>query len=325
MGIDLKNPIIAGASNLTTRIDTIKEIEEAGAGAIVCASLFEEQIQLETMQFEEELASHNYVAAEIGNLHPSVEHSGPQEHLMWLSKTKEAVSLPVIASLNAVNKETWVEYAGLIEETGVDGIELNFYYTPTDANKTAMYIEKEQMEILEAVKAKVKIPISVKLSYFYSNPVNVVKQMDALGVNAFILFNRLFESDIDIESEKHTTPVRLSSPGDSRILNRFMGLLYGNVKSDLIGNTGILTGKDVIKAILAGASSVQVVSTLYKNKIPYIATMLKDLETWMEKKEYASISDFRGKLSRKNIHDPFVFRRTQYVDLILHSGELLGY
>ncbi len=325
MGINLKNPIIAGASKLTTHIDNIKKIEEAGAGALVCASLFEEQIQLETMQLDEEISAHDNLSAEIGSFFPTVEHSGPQEHLFWLRKTKEAVGIPVIASLNAVNKDTWVEYAGLIEETGVDGIELNFYYTPKDAEKTSTNIEEAQIEILKAVKAKVKIPVAVKLSYFYSNPINVIKQMDAIGVDALILFNKLFESDIDIESEKHTTPFNLSSSGDSRLLNRFIGLLYGNVKSTLIGNTGILDGKDVIKAILSGASAVQVVSTLYKNKIPYIATMLKDMETWMEKKEYKSLSDFQGKLSSKNIQDPFVYRRAQYVDLILRSGELLGY
>lgn len=324
MGIELKNPIVAGASKLTSNVDKIKQIEEAGAGAIVCGSLFEEQIQLEGMKLEEELAAHDDLDAEITSLFPVVEHGGPKEHLMWVRKTKQAVSIPVIASLNAINKDTWIDYATRLEETGVDGLELNFYYTPGDPDKRAADIESEQVEILEAVKAAVQIPIAVKLSYFYSNPLNTVTQMDAVGVDAFVLFNRLFESDIDIEAEEHSRPFNLSVAGDNRLPNRFIGLLSGAVDADLIANTGILTGADVVKAVLAGAGAVQVVSTLYTNQISYLAKMLKDIEAWMDRKGYAALADFRGKLARKNIADPFVYRRAQYVDLILRSNELLG-
>ncbi len=325
MGINLKNPIIAGASKLTANMDTIKKIEEAGAGAIVCASLFEEQIQLERFHLDEMLNEYNNLDAEIGNLHPAIEHGGPKEHLLWLSKVKKSVAIPVIASLNAVKKETWIEYAGMIEETGVDGIELNFYFNPDNSDKSAIEIEKEQIEILKEVKAKLTIPIAVKLSYFYSNPIHVIKQMDAIGINAFILFNRLFESEIDINTETHTTPFNLSVSSDSRLHNRFTGLLYGDVNAELIGNTGIINAKDTIKAILSGANAVQVVSTLYKNNISYITILLKEMEDWMENKGYKILSDFQGKLSRKNITDPFVYHRAQYVDLLLHSKELLGY
>lgn len=325
MGIKLKNPIVVGASKLTTNIDTIKQIEEAGAGAIVCASLFEEQIQLERMKLQEELSAHDDFDAEISNLFPTVEHGGPKEHLMWIRKTKEAVKIPVIASLNAVNKDTWVDYSKQLEQTGVDGLELNFYYTPVELKKTGKGIELEQIEILSAVKSAVNIPITAKLSYFYNNPINVVKQMDDIGVDAFVLFNRLFESEIDIETEEHTKPFNLSEPGDNRILNRFIGLLFDEVKADLIANTGILNGSDIVKAILSGAGAVQIVSALYTNKISYLATMLNELAAWMERKAYASLEDFRGKLARKNIPDPFVYRRAQYVDLILRSNELLGY
>lgn len=325
MGIPLKSPIIAGASKLTSNIDTIKQLEEAGAGAIVCGSLFEEQIQLERMQLEETMTVNDNLDPEISHLFPEVEHGGPSNHLMWLKKTKEAVNIPVIASLNAVNKATWVEYAKQCEACGVDGLELNFYYTPREVEKNSYAIESEQLEILRAVKAVMTIPVTVKLSYFYSNPLNIVKQIDEVGVDAMVLFNRLFESEIDPEEEKHTRPLNLSSSGDNKLSNRFIGLLSDQVKADLIANTGVLTGKDVVKAILVGASAVQVVSTLYLNKVPYLKTMLKDLEDWMDKKGYASLDDFRGNLSKSNVPDPFIYRRAQYVDLILRSNELLGY
>jgi dihydroorotate dehydrogenase (fumarate) len=323
MGLELTSPIVAGASKLTANIDTIKQIEQAGAGAVVCASLFEEQIQLERMKLEERLSAHDDLDAEITSLFPHIEHGGPKEHLMWVRKTKEAVGIPVIASLNAVDTGTWVDYARRLEDTGVDGLELNFYYTPGNFDRAAQDIESEQVEVLHRVTAAVGVPVSVKLSHFYSNPLQVVGRMDAVGVDAFVLFNRLFESDIDIESERHTKPLNLSCAGDNKLINRFVGLLYGRVKADLAANTGILGGADVIKAILAGAGAVQVVSALYAHKVPYLATMLEQLSAWMDKKGYATLADFRGKCARVNINDPFVYRRAQYVDLILRSDELL--
>jgi len=324
MGIELKNPIIAGASKLTMNIDSIKAIEEAGASAIVCASLFEEQIELEQMQQEEQLSAHDGIAAEFTSVLPEVEHAGPREHLMWVRKTKEAVDIPVIASLNAVTKDTWVEYAQQLAGTGIDGLELNFYYTPSDLGKTGAEVEAEQIETLKAVKAAVNIPITVKLSNFYSNPLNVIKQMDAVGVDAFILFNRFYESEIDVEKQAHSKQFKLSPAGSNGTSNRFIGLLSGELKAALIANTGVLTGTDVVKATLAGAHAVQVVSALYAKEISHVGTMLKDLEAWMEKKGYASLTDFRGKLSRQNTSDPYVYRRAQYVDLILNSNKLLG-
>ncbi len=324
MGIELKNPIVAGASKLTAKMDTIEQLEEAGASALVCASLFEEQIQLEKMKFEESMSFHDDSDAEFGGFFSMMEHGGPSEHLMWVRKTKEAVNIPVIASLNAINKDTWMDYAKRLEDTGVDGLELNFYYTPSEVEKTAEDVESEQLEVLQSIKSEIKIPITAKLSYFYNNPMNIIKKMDNVGVDAFVLFNRLFESNIDIEEEAHIKPFKLSMEGDNRLPNRFIGLLSGEVNADLIGNTGVLTGEDVIRAILAGAGAVQVASTLFKNEIKHLTTMLQDLEAWMDKKGYATLDDFKGKLSRKNVNDPFVYRRAQYVDLILRSDELLG-
>jgi dihydroorotate dehydrogenase (fumarate) len=323
LGIDIKNPIVVGASNMVTDMDTLKKAEESGAAAIVYKSLFEEQIQLESYQMEDDMEEYNERNAEMIKLFPDIKHAGPEEHLLNLRKTKESLSVPVIASLNAIYKESWVDYAAQIEQTGVDALELNFYAVPRELYQTSQVIEAEQLEALKAVKEKVNIPVSVKLSYFYSNPLSIISEMGEAGADGFVLFNRLFQPDIDLDTEDHFTPFNLSNESDSRIPLRFVGLLYGNVASDLIASSGIYSGHDVAKMILAGANSVQVVSALYKNKVDYLSTMLKELEQWMDSKGYKTLDDFRGKLSRKNVSDPFVYKRAQYIDLLLKSNELL--
>jgi len=322
LGIELKNPLILGASNLVTKIDNLKRAEQAGAAAVVYKSLFEEQIQLESAQFDEELEEYNERNAEMVKLFPSIEHAGPEEHLLNLRKVKESLNIPVIASLNAIYTESWVEYAELLEQTGVDALELNFFYIPMDTKTDGRDVKEQQLEVLKAVKPKVKLPISVKLSPFYANPLNVVAQMEKLGVNGFVLFNRLFQPDIDIEKQAHFSPFSLSSPEDNKLSLRFAGLLYGTISASICSNTGIYSGSDVVKMILAGADCVQVVSTVYKNKVEYIATILKELQTWMENKNYSKLNDFRGKLSNKKINDPFVYKRAQYIDLLLKSDQI---
>lgn len=323
LGIDIKNPIVVGASNMVTDMDTLKKAEESGAAAIVFKSLFEEQIQLESYQMEDDMEEYNERNAEMIKLFPDIKHAGPEEHLLNLRKTKESLSIPLIASLNAIYKESWVDYASQIEQTGVDALELNFYAVPRELYQTSQVIEAEQIEVLKAVKAKVKIPVSVKLSYFYSNPLSVISEMGEAGADGFVLFNRLFQPDINLETEEHFTPFNLSNEEDSRIPLRFVGLLYGNVGADLIASSGIYSGKDVVKMILAGANNVQAVSTLYKNKVDHLSVMLRELEEWMEAKGYKSLDEFRGKLSRKNVTDPFIYKRAQYIDLLLKSNELL--
>lgn len=323
MGIDLKNPVIVGASNIVNNLDNVKRVEEAGAAAIVYKSLFEEQIQLESAQLDDKLQEYSERNAEMINLFPKIEHAGPEEHLFNIARVKKTVKIPVIASLNATIKATWIDYAKRIEEMGVDALELNFFYVPRDVQFEGHTLIAEQVDILKAVKNSVKIPVSVKLSPFYANPLNLIKKLDDAGADGFVLFNRLFQPEIDIEKEEHYTPFNLSVPEDNRLPLRFAGLLFENLKGSICSNTGIFTGKDVAKMILAGADCVQVVSTIYKNKIEYISTIIKDLEAWMDKKGYKTLNDFRGKLSDKKINDPFVYKRAQYIDLLLKSDEIL--
>ncbi len=322
MGLELKNPVIVGASNLVTNTEKLKQLEKAGAAAVVFKSLFEEQIQLEAMQMGEELDEYADRHAEMTTLFPQLEHAGPREHLMNVRKAREVLNIPLIASLNAIYRETWLEYAKLLEDNGADGLELNFYSVPRDPSVSGEEIIREQVGILEQVKKSISIPVSVKLSPFYANPLNVIARMDKAGADAFVLFNRLFQPEIDLDSESHVVNFPLSEKNESKLPLRFTGLLHGTLRASIASNTGIQDGRDVIKMILAGADAVQVVGTVYKNSTDYIATMLADIESWMAGKGYKTLKDFRGKLSNKQTGDPFVYKRAQYVDLLLKSDEI---
>ncbi len=322
MGLELKNPIVVGANNLVTNVNSLKQMEEAGAAAIVYKSLFEEQIQLEAAQMDDEMDEYAERHAEMTSLFPNLEHAGPREHLMNVQNAKKALSIPLIASLNAIYNETWLEYAKLLEDKGVDGLELNFYSVPRNPDVSGEDIIKDQIEILKKIKSSISIPVSVKLSPFYANPLNVISRMDKAGVDAFVLFNRIFQNEIDLDNEKFVVDFPLSEAFENKLPLRYAGLLFGQVNASIVSNTGIQQGTDAVKMILAGADAVQVVGTLYKNKVQHISKMLKDIEAWMEGKGYKSLTDYRGKLSNKEINDPFIYKRAQYVDLLLRSEEL---
>jgi dihydroorotate dehydrogenase (fumarate) len=291
MGLELKNPIIIGASNIVTDIENLKRLEKAGAGAVVYKSLFEEQIQLENLELDERKTEYTERNAEMISLFPA-SISGTSdivEHLVALKNAKESITIPLFASINAVLSETWVEYAKKIEETGVDGLELNFYSVPEDVDSDNEDIENKQIRILRAVKAAVNIPVSVKLSSFHTNPLKHISDLEIAGANAFVLFNRLFQPDIDIHTEEHHFPYTLSNSEDNRLPLRFAGLLYGNTNASICANTGIMNGSDVIKMILAGADCVQIVSTVYLNQIEVVGSMIKEIEKWMDSRGYVTI------------------------------------
>ena len=323
LGLELKNPIIIGASNLVTDVSTLKKLEAAGAAAIVYKSLFEEQIQLENLELDQDMTDYNERNAEMTSLYPSdIYEAGPEEFLMNFEEAREALSIPLIASLNCINFDVWTEYAVKLEAAGADALELNFYNNPKDFEIDGRSILNEELDIIEAVKKVVKIPVSVKLSPFYTNPLYVFKEMDRRKPDGFVLFNRLFQPDINIETEKMHFPYNLSMEHDSRLPLRYTGLLYDNINADICTNRGIFTGGDVVKMILAGAGCVQVVSANSKHGPQQITKMLEDIEIWMANKMYEKLEDFRGNLSKKNIDDPFAYRRAQYVDILMRSGEI---
>lgn len=322
MGVGLKNPIILGASNLVSKPEVVKELEEAGIAAIVYKSLFEEQIQLENLQFDEEINEYANRNSEMTRLFPDIEYAGPKEHLFNLKKLKQSTSVPIFASLNAMYEPSWIEYAKLLEETGIDGLELNLYATPGYFEVGASSIEEKQFQIVKSVKRAVKIPVSVKLSPFYTNTLNFIKKLDEAGVDGFVMFNRFFQPEIDIENEIFHFPWELTQARDHQLALRYAGLLHGNVAGNICASRGIYTSDDVIRLLLAGADVVQIVSAIYKNQPAIVATMLTELSQWMDKKGYKSLRDFRGKLSRKSLKDPYVYQRAQYVDILMRSEEI---
>jgi len=322
MGLNLKNPVIVGASNLVQDLDTIKRLEEAGAAAIVYKTLFEEQIELERLQLSEELNQYNERHAEMISLFPDINHAGPREHLSQMRKVVDSVNIPVIASLNCLFEDTWVEYSKLIEQTGVNALEMNLYTLPADFKKEGKAVINEQLAVISEVKKNLKIPVSVKLSPFYTNVLGVIQQMYHAGVDGFVLFNRLFQPDIDIEKLEHHFPYNLSNEEDNRLAIRYVGMLYQEIRGSLCANTGIFSGKDAVKMILAGADCVQVVSTIYKNGPAQITKMLTEIEEWMDRKKFGTIDSFKGKLSRKTLKDPFVYKRAQYIDILMKSEDI---
>lgn len=324
-GIPIKNPIVIGASNIVTDPGNLVKLEEAGAAAIVYKSLFEEQIQLESYSLEQKMEAYEGWDAEHDSLFPPIKHAGPAEHLMQLKEAKRAISIPVIGSLNCVHDETWVQFAREMESTGIDGLELNFYAHQNDFDTESALIEARQIETVWKVKKAIKIPVFVKLSPFYSNTLRVVDEMDEAGANGFVLFNRLFQPDIDIDKMAHYFPYNFSSENDNRLALRYAGLLHKKINASVIANTGILTGRDVVKMLLAGADAVQVVSAVYKKGIHHISAMLDELEHWMKKQNFESIDVFRGHLSKENISDPFAYKRAQYVDILMKSEVFMQY
>jgi len=323
LGLELKNPIIVGASNLVTDLSLLKKLEDAGAAAIVYKSLFEEQVNLENLILQDKLTEYNERNAEMTSIFShDIYEAGPDEFLMHFKEAKNTVNIPLIASLNAVYDDTWYEWAKKLEEAGADALELNFYNNPREFDMEGRAIINEELDVIEGVKKTVNIPVSVKLSAFYTNPLYVFNEMAKRGADGFVLFNRLFQPDINIENEKMQFPYNLSANQDMRLPLRYAGMLYDQLDADVCSNTGIFTGEDVIKMLLAGADAVQVVSTLYKHGPQQISRMLEDIEIWMANKQYKSLDAFRGKLSMKNIKDPFAYRRAQYVDILMNSGEI---
>ncbi len=316
MGIQLESPLVVAASSISNYIDRIEMAEKAGAGALVIRSLFEEQILFDALQLEESLSVGSESFAEALSYFPDIKHGEADEHLMWIEKTRKSVKMPLIGSLNAVSPGAWLKYAKQLEGTGIDALELNVYAVATNPNKTSSEIEKNLYEIIKMVKAEVDIPVAVKLSSFYTSPLNVARELSEQGVEALVLFNRFLQPDIDPLSESLKNEMVFSTSEEIKVPLRHIALLYGRVNSDLAITTGVHNGLDAVKAILAGACVVQTASALLKNGIPYLSTMLREIEAWMDEKDYHKLDDFRGKLSQREVEDPFTFERAQYVNLL---------
>jgi len=316
MGLELKNPFIVGASSLTSDLNTLDRIESAGAAAVVIKSLFEEQVALEAHVLQEELTRYNDLHAEMVSVMPTLRHGGPEKHLYWVERAVRQMDIPVIASLNAVGIDTWVEYSKKLAGTGVDGIELNIYSLPLESDLHSETIEADHIDIVERVKEVVDIPVSVKLSPFYTNPVNFIRVLDATGIDGIVMFNRFMQPEIDLSDLGFMYVNDYSSPNDHRLALRFAGILSDLVQADICASGGIHSGEDAARMILAGASCIQTASALYKNGVDHIGKMEGELATFLDNKGFSNLSEAKGMLSMRRSKDPEAYSRAHYMRML---------
>ena len=317
MGVQMSSPVVVGASSISQKIDNIKKAEDAGAGGLVIYSLFQEQIEIDTQELDEELALGSDVYSESLTYLPHLESAGPREHIMWTEKARKAVKFPLFGSLNATSPGNWLEYAKLLENAGCDGLELNLYSLETNPSKTGEEIEKQAIEVITSVKSAISIPVAVKLSPFYTSIANFASKVAGTGVDGMVLFNRFYQPTIDPDKQALSTELVLSSSDEMRLPMRWIAILSSQLDIDLASSTGVHSGWDVVRQLLAGAQAAQVVSALYRNGIGFISTMNWQISDWMDAKGYKSIDDFRGKLNQKHVSDPYAFERAQYIKLLL--------
>lgn len=313
MGLKLKNPIIVASSGLTNSIEKIKELENAGAGAVVLKSIFEEQINNEVNHLINRDPQNQYPEAEdyIWNY---TRNNSITRHLNLLSEAKKETEIPIIASINCMSASEWTVFAKDFENAGADALELNLFFVPTDRHKSAEEIEQLYLKVVAEVKKNVKIPVSVKIGFYYTNLVAMADKLVANGANALVLFNRFYEPDINIEKMELTASEVFSSPSDIRRSLRWIGLISSQLpKVEIAAGTGIHDGEAVIKQILAGAQVTQVCSSIYINGSQIIPGMLSELTSFMKKWNFKKIEDFRGRLSYKNIPDPMLYERAQFM------------
>jgi dihydroorotate dehydrogenase (fumarate) len=315
MGLELKNPLVPSSSPLTADVDTIRKLEDAGAAAVVLHSLFEEQISHEARELDHYLTHGTESFAEALTYFPKADdyRLGPEEYLEHIAKAKKAVGIPVIASLNGVSVGGWVDYARQMESAGADALELNVYFIATKPDLTAQNVESLYVDVLKAIKANVRIPVAMKLSPFFSATAAMAKRLDEAGADGLVLFNRFYQPDIDLDRLEVVPNLVLSTEHEMRLPLRWIAILHGKLRASLAATTGIATGQDVVKMLMAGADATQVCSVLLRKGIGELATILKDLQTWMTEHEYESVQQMRGSMSQKSVADPAAFERANYM------------
>ncbi|MGA2297854.1 MAG: dihydroorotate dehydrogenase-like protein [FCB group bacterium] len=320
LGMDLRTPLVVSASPLSTKIDDIKKMEDSGASAIVLYSLFEEQLINEQYELHYATTVGTYSYQEALTYFPEYDEfkTGPEEYLEQITKAKASVKIPVIASLNGTNIGSWTNFAKKIEDAGAEALELNDYNIPTNANLTADKIEQSYIDILKAVKSVIKIPVAMKLSPFFSNMANMEKKLDDAGADALVLFNRFYQPDIDLEALEIKPHINLSTSQSMRLPLRWIAILKGRIKANLAATSGIHSGFDVLKMLMAGADVTMLCSILLKYGIDYIKQIEKEMIDWMTEKEYESVKQMQGSMSQINVADPSAFERAQYMKAITY-------
>lgn len=315
LGLQLKNPIVPSASPLSRTLDSMKRLEDAGASAIVMYSLFEEEIVHEGAELDHYLHYGTESNPEALTYMPNAAEYNlePDKYVDLLRKAKEALSIPVIPSLNGITDGGWIKYAKHFEDAGADAIELNVYYIPTDARLKSEDVEERYIDVLGAVKDSVKIPVAVKLSPYFSSLPNMAARLVKVGAKALVLFNRFYQPDIDLDRLEVAPGVTLSDSTANRLPMRWIAIFYGMLQADLAATSGIHTAEDVIKMVMAGADITMMCSALLQNGPRHIEKILDDMNRWFEEHEYESVAQMKGSMSQKSVADPAAFERANYV------------
>ena len=318
LGLKLRNPIISGASPLGENLGTLRRLEDLGVGAVVLHSLFEEQYTLEQAAAEAHTEAHMMASPEASGYFPQADDYilKPDSYFEHVRAAKAALGIPVIASLNGITTGGWLDYAADIQSAGADALELNVYRVPADDRVSGAEIEQELIDLVLAMRSRLKIPLTVKLSPFYTSLPHVVRRLSECAADGIVLFNRFYQPDLDIVNQEVVPRVQLSTPSALLLRLRWLALLYGRYPLALTLSGGIHKSEDIIKAVMAGADAVQTVSYLLRHGIDALPVLLEDLEQWMEEQEIESLSAIRGSLSLKNSPDPSSFERAHYMRVL---------
>lgn len=322
LGLSLKNPVIAASSGLTDSVDNVKTLAKYGAGAVVLKSLFEEEIILEYERTMKEIEMESHQREYFDYFDYRIKDINLQKYLDLIADAKNAVDIPVMASINCVSDNQWVSFAQKIEKAGADALELNMFILPSNLNRSNEENEKLYFDVIKRVKEAVNIPVALKTSYYFSNLGQMIQKLSETDINGLVLFNRFFSADIDIDEMKVVPTNVFSSPDETAIPLRWIALMSERVQCDLAASTGIFEGKAAIKHLLAGAAAVQVASTLYKNGMAQIQLILERMENWMDKKGYNTIDDFRGKMAQSKATHPEMYERAQFMKYFSGRDEM---
>ena len=325
MGLKLKNPIVPSASPLSHTVDSVKAMEDAGASAVVVYSLFEEQISHESGELDHYLSYGAESHAEATSYYPGQDEftTGPFEYLDHIADLKKATDIPIIGSLNGVSKGGWVKYAKNIQDAGADALELNVYYIPTSENLTSTEIEDMYVDTLKSVKEQISIPVAMKLSPFFTSMSNMAQKLDAAGADSLVMFNRFYQPDFDLDELEVVPNLMLSTNWEMRLPLRWIAILYGNIKASMAATSGINNYEDVLKVMMAGGDVAMMCSELLRNGTGRITEILKDLENWMQEKEYDSIEMMQGSMSQKKVAEPAAFERANYMKALQSYKNLI--
>jgi len=315
LGLKLRDPLVPSASPLSEEIGNLKRMEDAGAGAVVLHSLFMEQVDREakTLNFYLGQGTHSYAESLSFFPEPGELRFGPYEYLEHLKRAKDALAIPVIASLNGSISAHWVVAAEIIEQAGADALELNLYHIPADAATPGSEVEERQLEVVRAVRAAVRLPLAVKMAPFYSSTGWMARRLVEAGADGLVLFNRFYQPDIDLESLELKSHVLLSTPQTLRLPLRWIAVLHGRVAASLAATGGIHGHEDALKALLVGADVVMLCSALLRLGIPHLEAVRSGLVRWMEEREFSSVEELKGSMSQRSCADPTAFERAQYM------------